>query len=176
MARAAIATLVAAKLVPQSMEHIAVPQPMFVGLELIHGATPLRERLLCDDTLLDVELVALAQEVPNPRAYPQCWTMSLLITEHQRLDIDEQMYRRVPLRNLVATFEMRGGVSVYFWPRFSFGFISRFRVIRVSRPRGKTTLQIKLDLHGKGRLYCREMELLQVEEISCVYEEEAPRS
>ena len=169
-ARAAIATLAAAQLVPQSMTRIAVPIPKFMGLEWIRGMEPLNERLTGDDTLLDVELVALAQEVPNPSAYPQSMTMSLLITEHQRCDVDERLYERIPIRSYIATFSMHKNVSMYFWPRFSFGFVDRFRVIQEVRRRGQTALRIKLDMHGKGRLYCRDMELLRLEEISCAFE------
>lgn len=169
-ARAAIATLAAAQLVPQSMTLIAVPVPKFMGLELIRGMEPLNERIAGDDTLLDVELVALAQEVPNPRAYPQSWTMSLLITEHQRCDIDERFYEQIPVRSCIATFGMHKSVSLYFWPRFSFGFVERVRVSQEVRRRGQTALQIKLDMHGKGRLYCRDMELLRLEEISCAFD------
>lgn len=165
LAGAAITTLAAAGLVSQSMQCIAMPQPMFMGLELIRGVDPLRERLGCDDMLLDAELVALARQVPNPLVHAQCWTMSLLVTEHQRVDIDERIYRRVPVRSLLATFALRKSVALYFWPRFSFGSLSRFRVIRESGPRGQTALHVKLDLNGKGRLFCREMELLRIEEI-----------
>jgi len=168
-ARAAIATLAAAALVPQSMTRIAVPPPKFMGLELIRGTEPLRERLLCDGTLLDVELVALAQEVPNPRAYCQHWTMGLLITEHERRDIDERYYERVAVRSCIATFALHEHVTLYFWPRFSFGFVERFRVNSELRSRGQTALQIKLDMHGKGRLCCRDMELMRLEEISCAW-------
>ena len=169
-ARAAIVTLAAAQLVPQSMTRIAAPVPKFLGLEWIRGIEPLNERLAGDDTLLDVELVALAQEVPNPLAYPQNWTMSLLITEHQRCDVDERFYERNPVRSCIATFGMHKSVSLYFWPRFSFGFVDRLRVSQEVRRRGQTALQIKLDMHGKGRLYCRDMELLRLEEISCAFE------
>lgn len=169
-ARAAIATLAAAQLVPQSMTLIAMPLPKFIGLEWIRGMDPLNERLKCDDALLDVELVALAQEVPNPRAYPQSWKMSLLITEHQRCDIDERFYERIPVRSCIATFGLHKSVSLYFWPRFSFGFVDRVRVSQEVRRRGQTALQIKLDMHGKGRLYCRDMELLRLEDISCAFE------
>ena len=175
VADAAIATLVSAGLVSQSMQCVAVPYPMFTGLESIRGVDPLLERLLCDDTLLDVELVALGQDVSKPRAHSQCWTLSLLITEHERVNVDERTYRRVPFRSLVATFAMRGNVSIDFWPRFSFGHVSRFRVSHASRLRGPEALQIKLDLHGKGRLYCREMELLRIEEVGCTDEENAQR-
>jgi hypothetical protein len=149
------------------MTRIAAPQPMFMGLELIQDASQLRERLLCDHALLDIELVALARKVPNPIAYPQCWTMSLLITEHAHCDIDELSYSRVAVRSCIATFAMHKHVSMLFWPRFRFGFVFRFRVIQELRPRGQTALQIKLDMGDKGRLYCREMKLLRLEEISC---------
>jgi hypothetical protein len=169
-ARNAIATLAAASLVPQSMTRIAVPVPKFIGLEWIRGIEPLNERLAVDDELLDVELVALAREIPNPRAYPQSVTMTLLITEYQRCDIDEWLYERTPVRSCTATFAMHEYASFYFWPRFSFGFVDRLRVIQEMRPRGQTALQIKLDMHGKGRLYCRDMELIRLEEISCAFE------
>jgi hypothetical protein len=169
-ARAAISTLAAAQLVPQSMTRIAVPARKFMGLDWIRGTEPLNERLKCDDEMLDVELVALAQDVPNPLAYPQSWTMSLLITEHQRCDIDERFYERIAIRSCVATFRMHKSVILYFWPRFNFGFVDRIRVIQEVRRRGQTALQIKLDMHGKGRLYCRDMELLRLEEISCAFE------
>lgn len=169
-ARAAITTLAAAKLVPQSMTHIALPIPKFIGLDWIRGIEPLYERLTCGDALVDVELVALAQEVPNPRAYPQSWTMSLLITEHRRSEIDERSYERTPIRSCIATFRMHERVSLYFWPRFSFGYVDRVRVVQEVRRRGQTALKVKLDMHGKGRIYCRNMELLRIEEISCAFE------
>lgn len=169
-ARAAIATLATAQLVPQSMTQIAVPAPKFIGLEWIRGIEPLIERVTCDDALLDIELVGLAQEVSNPRAYPRSWTMSLLITEHQRCDLDDRLYERIPIRSCIATFGLHESVSLYFWPRFSFGMVDRIRVSQQTRPRGQTALQIKLDLHGKGQLHCRDMELLRLEEISCAVE------
>jgi hypothetical protein len=169
-ARAAIVTLAAAQLVPQSMTRIAVPVRKFIGLDRIRGTEPLNERLQCDDEMLDVELVALAQDVPNPRSYPQSWTMSLLITEHRRFDIDERFYERIPVRSCIATFRMHKSVALYFWPRFNFGFIDRVRVSQEVHRRGQTALQIKLEMHGKGRLYCRDMELLRLEEISCAFD------
>lgn len=169
-ARAALATLAAAQLVPQSMTRIAAPARKFIGLDRIRGTEPLIERIKCDDEMLDVELVALAQDVPNPRAYPQSWTMSLLITEHQRCDIDERFYERIPVCSCIATFRMHKSVILYFWPRFSFGFVDRVRVSQEAHSRGQTALQIKLDMHGKGRIYCRDMELLRLEEIDCALE------
>jgi hypothetical protein len=148
---------------------------MFMGLELIRGVNPLRERLVCPDALLDVELVALAREVPNPCAYPQRWTMSLLITEHERRDIVDHSYQRVAVRSCIATFVMHKHVSMSFWPQFRFGFVSRFRVIQEARPRGQTALLIKLEMDGKGRLSCHEMALQGLEEISCaIYASPAP--
>ncbi|MFB9240366.1 hypothetical protein IV454_24315 [Massilia antarctica] len=170
-ARAAIATLAGAGLVPHSMTHIAVPVPMFRGMELIRGMEPLDKRLACHDALLNVELVSLAREVPNPRAYSQRLTMSLLITEHERRDVDGQFYDRVPVRSCIATFALHKHVSVYFWPRFSLGFVFRFTVVQERRSRGQTALVVKLDMGDKGRLCCRDMELLELEEISCAWED-----
>lgn len=166
-ARAAIGTLAAAGLVSASMTRIAAPLPKFMGLELIRGIAPLQERRACGDALLDIELVALAQDVPDPRGFPLRWTMKLLITEHEHHIVDANSYRREPVRSCVATFAMHKNVSLYFWPRFSFGYVERMRVIEEQRRRGQSALVIKLDLHGKGRLTCRDMELLGLEEISC---------
>jgi len=166
-ARAAIATLAAAGRIPPSMTRIGEPLPKFMGLELIRGAEALQERRACGDALLDIELVALAQDVPNPRGYPQRWTMKLLITEHERVMLDARGYRREPVRSCVATFALHEYVSMYFWPRFTFGHVDRMRVIQEQLRRGKTRLVVKLDLDGKGRLYCSDMELVGLEEISC---------
>jgi hypothetical protein len=166
-ARAAIATLFHADLVSESMTRIAVPQPMFSGMELIGGVHALLERLPLDQTLLDVELVALAQIVPNPRAHAQQWSMSLLITEHERHDIDEEFYERIPVRSCIATFALHKHVTLLFWPRFGFGQVLRMRVIEQQRSRGRTARQVKHTMVDKGRLYCDAMELLRMEEIDC---------
>jgi len=62
--------------------------------------------------------------------------MSLLITEHERRDIDERFYHRVAVRSCIAAFALHENVSLYFLPRFSFSFVFRVRVIRELRRRG----------------------------------------
>lgn len=128
---------------------------------------PAAERLPFDQALLAVELVALSQVVPNPRAHAQQWSMSLLITEHERQKIDEQFYKRAAVRSCIATFALHKHVSLHFWPRFGFGHVLRMRVIQEQRSRGRTALQIKLNMVDKGRLYCDHMELLRIDEIDC---------
>lgn len=166
-AQAAIATLAAKGLVPQSMTQPCKPAPLFVGLEKINGGQPLIERLTCDDSLLNVELVGIAQKVPNPIAYPHSWTMSLHITEHERHQTDEIYYERRAVRSCVATLSLNDRISMYFWPSFRFGYLSYLHIRQESRPRGQTALSIKLGLSGeKGRIYCRDLELIGLEEIN----------
>ena len=166
-ARAALATLAAAGLVPQSMTRIADPVPLFRGAEWIRGMGPLNERLAGDQTLLDLTLVGLAQEVTNAHAYPQRLTMSLLVTECERRNVDGLVYKRVAIRSCIATFALQRHVGMYFWTRFSLGHVFRMSVVREARPRGEAALTVKLDMGDKGRLRCRDMELLGLEEISC---------
>lgn len=163
--RAAISALTAAGLLPPFMTHIADPLPRFSGLTFIRGTEQLVERVSCDQDLLDVELVALAQDVPNPLGHPNHWSVALQMIEYERHNIDRDRYQRVAVRSCIATFAMRNSVSVYFWPRFSFGYVNHFRVKRVESGRGKTRLDIKLHMHSKGRLSCDDMELLRLEEI-----------
>ncbi|NHZ61478.1 hypothetical protein [Massilia genomosp. 1] len=166
-ARAAITTLAAANLVPQSMTRIAVPVPVFRGLECIRAIEPLQQRLPAEDSLLRVELVGLAREVPNPRARPDQWTMSLQITEDERRSIDAGAYERVVVRSCVATFAMRRNVWMDFWPRFTLGDVRRFSVIQKGNPFGNRKLIVKLDMGDKGKISCGDMELLRLEDISC---------
>jgi hypothetical protein len=165
-AGAAIGALAQARLVPPSMTRIATPVPRFRGMQWIRGGALLDQRLACDHALLDVELVALAKEVPNPRAFPQRLTMALLITEHERCNIDGPLYDRVPMRSCIATFALHKQVGMYFWPRFGLGFVFRMSVVQEARRRGQTGLIVKLDMGERGRLWCRDMELLGLEEIS----------
>jgi hypothetical protein len=66
---------------------------------------------------------------------------------------------------------MRKNVSLHFWPRFSFGHVKRLRLLQETRRGGQTAIQVKLDLGpDKGRLYCTDLELLRLEEISCARE------
>ncbi|UOD29146.1 hypothetical protein INH39_27615 [Massilia violaceinigra] len=166
-ARAAITTLAAAGLVPQSMTSIAVPVPVFRGLELIRGVGALEQRLPAEDSLLRVELVSLTRVVANPRAYPDQWTMSLQITEDERRNVDGGAYEREVVRCCVATFGMRRNVYMDFWPRFSLGDVRRFSVIQKGNPFGNRKLIVKLDMGDKGKITCGDMELLQIEDISC---------
>ncbi len=131
-------------------------------MELIRGIGPFNERIACDHALLGVELTGLAQEVLNPLP---CWTLSLSITEYERQLVGDRGYHREAIRRCVATFMLHRNVSLYFWPRFSFGDVYQFRVIQEPRPRGQTALKVRLDMLGKGRLYCRDMELLGLQEI-----------
>lgn len=168
-AKLALTTLAAAGLVPQSMTRIADPVPLFDGLELIQGIEPLLERIQCDDALLEVRLLGLMLDVRCVRVYPNCLKMSLLITENERQEIGEGKYELHPTRSCIATFAMRVHPSMCFWPSFDLDSIERMRLSRESRPRGQTSIKVKLKLGSsqRGRLYCREMELLSLEEVSC---------
>ena len=96
-AMAAIATLAASGLVPQSMLRIATPLPKFIGVDFIDDVAPLRDRLACDDSLLDIELVGMTSEVRNATGFSQGWTMSLLLTEFSLLGCwSEAGHRRPP--------------------------------------------------------------------------------
>ncbi len=167
---AAIATLAAAGLVPQSMARIAVPAPLFAGLELIRGTLPLRERLACGDSLLELELAGMAQDVSNLRARGQRFTMTLLMIENERIDRDAHAYELEPVRACIATFALHQSVTMRFWPNFVLGAysgLSRFHVSTEQWHCRRSMLKVKLVTdRGKGNLYCRDMELVQLDEVS----------